>query len=212
MRDEECCCWKWKVKGKQRHCTRRRRLLSNATRHVYRLSNTIAIKSSQKKTFPSQTPKHTNHPARDLHSRESALLLDPSLHIHQARVHLLQALDISLVAISAEPANHDTQLGNHVLEHAAEEPESTVETRAGLLLEDLTDLGRVELVAGQAEGFVVVFLRAAEGQLGEGANVGRGDPLQGFVAEGVAQGGHEDLGGEAGGEVVHEGDCGKKIC
>ena len=153
------------------------------------------------------TPPTQYRVLKRLDSRESTLLLNPSLHIHQTRVHLLQSLDISLVPISTKPANHNTQLGDHVLEDAAEETESAIETGAGLLLEDLADLGRVELVAREAEGFVVVFLRAAEGQLGEGADVGRGDPLQGFVAEGVAQGGHEDLGGEAGGEVVHEGDC-----
>jgi len=152
----------------------------------------------------------STHSPTNLNSRKSALLFDPSLHVHQTRVHLLQRLDISLVAIGAEPADHDAQLSDHVLEDAAEEAKRAVETGAGLLLEDLADLRRVELVARQAQSFVVVFLRAAEGQLGESANVGCRDPLQGLVAEGVAEGSHEDLGGEAGGEVVHESDC--EIC
>ena len=119
----------------------------------------------------------------------------------------LQCRNISLVALLAEPPDHDTQLSDHVLEHAAEEAESTVQARAGLLFEDFANLCRVELVAGQTEGPVVVFGWVGEGELGEDADVCGGDPLKGFGAEGVAKGGHEDLGWEAGGEVVHEGDC-----
>lgn len=111
---------------------------------------------------------------------------------------LLQRRNISLVALCAEPADHDTQLGDHVLEEAAEEAERAVKTGASLLLEDFADLCRVELVAGQAKRFVVVLLRAAEGELGENANVRSRHPLQWLVAESVAQSSHKDLGGEAG--------------
>lgn len=142
-----------------------------------------------------------------LNSRESALLLNPSLHVHKTRVLLLQRLDVGLVTLLAEPANHDAELGHHVLEEATEEAKRAVETRASLLLEDFTDLRRVELVAGQADRFMVVLLRAAEGELGEDANVGSRYPLQWLVAESVAERCHENLGGETGSQVVHEGNC-----
>ena len=48
--------------------------------------------------------------------------------------------------------------------------------------------------------------RVAEGLRGKDANVRGGDPLHGLAVQRVAHGGHEYFGGEAGFEVVHEGD------
>jgi len=120
-------------------------------------------------------------------------------------MHLPQLWNIRLVTLRAEPVDHHAQLGHHVLQEAAQEPEGAVQAGAGLVLEGLGDLLRVELVASQTDGFVVVLLGLLEREECEVADVCRCDPLEWLVAEGVAEGGHEDLAGEAGGEVVHEG-------
>lgn len=57
---------------------------------------------------PNRQPERQIPPESDLLrlGGESALLLNPSLQIHQARVHLLKLRNVSLVSITGEPVDH----------------------------------------------------------------------------------------------------------
>lgn len=132
-------------------------------------------------------------------SSKRTFLLNPRLQVHQTRVHLLQLRNVSLVPIAPEPVDHRPELRDHVFQDAAQEPERAIHRLAGLVLKRLGQLLVGELVTSQTVSLLVELLRALEGELGEDANVLCGDPLVGLGAKGLAHGGHEHLGREAGG-------------
>ena len=73
------------------------------------------------------------------------------------------------------------------------------------LLERRRDLSHALLVSCDSDSAAIVLGGIGECGRGEDANVGCGDPLQGFVAEIVLERGEEDARGETGFPVLRIG-------
>lgn len=143
-----------------------------------------------------------SHPDCSRGFGELALLLDPRLHVQQARMHGLQLVRISTVSIGPEPSDHCTHLTNHRRQHTSQDAVCRDDWSTSGLAESFSQALDGQVIASQTDGLLVVFFRVGKCLGGEDTDIFCGDPLEGFLAEVVGKGGHEDFGREAGLQVL----------